>query len=103
MPLSIPPAPDSPALPPLALGDRVLVEPGREAATLLFLGSVDGTEGEWAGVQFDDVARGKHDGTHSGRRYFVAPGCSGAFVRLHKLRRGMSLLHALRVKYEQAR
>ena len=85
---------------PLSVGDRVLVEPGREAATVCFVGAVAGTQGVWAGVQFDVEERGKHDGTHEGVRYFAAEGTSGAFVRLHKLITGVTVLQALQQKYE---
>ena len=85
------------------VGDRVLVEPNGDAALVLFTGPVAGTDGTWLGVQFDAPNRGKHDGTHEGVRYFsCAPGW-GAFVRPHKLRAGVTLLQALRTKYEQVR
>ena len=34
------------------------------------MGEVDGTEGEWLGVEWDREGRGKHDGTHKGTTYF---------------------------------
>ena len=34
------------------------------------MGPVDGTEGEWLGVEWDREGRGKHDGTHKGTTYF---------------------------------
>ena len=85
----------------VALGDRVQVEPAGDVATVRFMGAVEGTDGAWVGVEFDASGRGKHDGTHEGVRYFscLVPG-AGAFVRPHKLRPGVSLLHALRTKYE---
>jgi len=98
-----PAAADEP--PALAPGARVLVASaqGLDAATVRYVGPVAGTEGLWAGVQFDAAGRGKHDGSHAGVAYFAAPPSSAAFVRLHKLRTGCSLLQALRVKYEEAR
>jgi tubulin-specific chaperone E len=83
------------------VGDRVLVEPKGDAALVLFVGSVAGTDGTWVGVQFDAAGRGKHDGVHEGVRYFTCPAERGAFVRPHKLRPGLTLLQALRAKYEE--
>ena len=34
------------------------------------MGEVDGTDGEWLGVEWDSEGRGKHDGTHKGTTYF---------------------------------
>lgn len=38
--------------------------------TVRYYGSVDGREGEWLGVEWDDPTRGKHDGSRGGKRYF---------------------------------
>ena len=35
-----------------------------------WVGEVDGTEGEWLGLEWDREGRGKHDGTHKGTTYF---------------------------------
>ena len=35
-----------------------------------WVGFVDGTEGDWLGVEWDREGRGKHDGTHKGSTYF---------------------------------
>ena len=34
-----------------------------------YVGPVEGTKGDWLGVEWDDPNRGKHDGSHSGVRY----------------------------------
>lgn len=39
--------------------------------TVRYIGPVDGTAGTWLGVEWDDAARGKHDGSHKGVRYFA--------------------------------
>lgn len=39
--------------------------------TVRYIGSVTGTSGVWLGVEWDDPARGKHDGCHKGTRYFT--------------------------------
>ena len=38
--------------------------------TVRYIGPVAGTEGEWLGVEWDNVSRGKHSGQHGGKRYF---------------------------------
>ena len=38
--------------------------------TVRYVGPVDGTNGVWLGVEWDDPKRGKHDGVKDGRRYF---------------------------------
>ena len=89
------------------VGSRVLVAPENDVATVRYVGAVAGTDGEWVGVEFDTAGRGKHDGMHQGVRYFACSAAAGpqaaAFVRPHKLRRGVTLLEALVTKYEQAR
>ena len=63
-------------------GQRVLI--GDAAATVKYSGPVDGTKAGtlWVGVDYDDPTRGKHDGTHDGKRYFTASGpTAGAFVK----------------------
>ncbi|CAJ2501018.1 Uu.00g038710.m01.CDS01 [Anthostomella pinea] len=52
--------------------------------TIRFIGEVAGTSGSWLGVEWDDPARGKHDGSHKGVRYFtcLSPSLTAAsFVR----------------------
>lgn len=39
--------------------------------TVRWVGDVPGTSGTWLGVEWDDQARGKHDGSHKGVRYFT--------------------------------
>jgi dynactin complex subunit len=38
--------------------------------TVRYKGSVQGTKGEWLGVEWDDPTRGKHAGEHQGVKYF---------------------------------
>lgn len=56
----------------LAVNDRVQVLD--DCATVRFIGQVEGTKGEWLGIEWDDPTRGKHDGTHQGVRYFESQG-----------------------------
>ena len=39
--------------------------------TIRYVGPVTGTKGEWLGVEWDDSARGKHDGSHKGVCYLT--------------------------------
>ena len=53
------------------------------------LGSVDGTKGDWIGIDWDDPSRGKHDGSHKGNNYFsTKTETSGSFVRITKVSKG---------------
>jgi dynactin complex subunit len=52
----------------LDIGSRIQV--GKDGATILFIGSVAGTKGDWLGIEWDDATRGKHNGTHQGVPYF---------------------------------
>ncbi|OAQ97006.1 hypothetical protein LLEC1_06364, partial [Akanthomyces lecanii] len=38
--------------------------------TVRYIGEVAGATGAWLGVEWDDSTRGKHDGSHKGKRYF---------------------------------
>ncbi|KAF4983487.1 hypothetical protein FZEAL_1110 [Fusarium zealandicum] len=52
--------------------------------TVRFIGEVAGTTGTWLGVEWDDSARGKHNGSHKGVRYFTCKSKSStaaSFVR----------------------
>lgn len=53
----------------MIVGERIQVND--DIATIRYIGPVEGTKGEWLGVEWDDGSRGKHDGTHQGKRYFV--------------------------------
>ncbi|KAI0874115.1 Thioesterase/thiol ester dehydrase-isomerase [Hypoxylon argillaceum] len=51
------------------VGDRLSYDGA--LCTVRYLGEVAGTSGSWLGVEWDDAARGKHDGSHKGVRYFT--------------------------------
>ena len=40
-----------------------------ERGTVRYVGEVAGTKGQWIGVEWDDEGRGRHDGTHDGKRF----------------------------------
>jgi dynactin complex subunit len=83
----------------ISVGDRVVI--AKQKATVRYVGPVDGQEGIWVGVEWDDSSRGKHDGSTGGRRYFccsTAP-TAGSFVRINKVIAGHSLVDALVLRY----
>lgn len=94
------------AAPPPPLGARVLLG-GRQAATVRYVGPVEGQGGTWVGIEYDEPGRGKHDGTHAGRRYFACAGgpATGSLVRLPKFLEaadfGRSLAAAARERYSR--
>ncbi|KAL8705867.1 MAG: hypothetical protein Q9201_001015 [Fulgogasparrea decipioides] len=52
--------------------------------TVRYRGEVEGTNGQWLGVEWDDPTKGKHDGSHDGKRYFDCLGkgpTAASFVR----------------------
>ncbi|KAG9307361.1 hypothetical protein G9A89_017190 [Geosiphon pyriformis] len=72
-----------------------------QLATVRYVGPVPPTKGEWLGVEWDNVSRGKHDGVHEGTHYFTCsvPN-SGSFIRFSsKINIGQSFLSALIQKY----
>uniref|UniRef100_A0A914H2J2 Tubulin-specific chaperone E n=1 Tax=Globodera rostochiensis TaxID=31243 RepID=A0A914H2J2_GLORO len=81
------------------LNQRVVLNGSK--GVVRYLGHVDGTSGEWAGIDWDDTSRGKHDGSlEDGRRYFTASSPSSAsFVREHCLHTGVELFGAIQAKY----
>ncbi|OEL16397.1 Tubulin-folding cofactor E [Dichanthelium oligosanthes] len=83
------------------LGQRVhAAGDPRRVGTVRYLGPVEGHAGDWVGVDWDDGAGGRHDGSVAGRRYFVAAGeRSASFARPAALSKGISLPDALRLRY----
>ena len=84
------------------VGQRVCEAASPESrATVRFVGAVEGTAGPWVGVEWDDAARGRHDGSHGGVRYFQTasgqPKCA-SFVRPKKLSGGRGLGQAIRAR-----
>ncbi|KAL4742495.1 hypothetical protein BDV11DRAFT_12320 [Aspergillus similis] len=71
--------------------------------TIRYVGKVEGTSGEWLGVEWDDPTRGKHSGQHNGVRYFTClrnHPTAGSFVRPSRPADSpRSFLWALREKY----
>ncbi|KAI1093687.1 RNI-like protein [Rostrohypoxylon terebratum] len=66
----------------IKVGDRLSYDGA--VCTVRYIGEVSGTSGSWLGVEWDDPARGKHDGSHKGARYFTCRSKSpnvASFVR----------------------
>lgn len=86
--------------PAVSIGDRVRI--AKQKATVRYVGAVDGYEGSWVGVEWDDPSRGKHDGSTGGRRYFSCHSSSptaGSLVKISKVSHGNSLVDALVLRY----
>ncbi|KAK3075556.1 hypothetical protein LTR53_000994 [Teratosphaeriaceae sp. CCFEE 6253] len=79
----------------LSLKDRL--------CTVRYVGFVDGKKGEWLGVEWDDPTRGKHNGTHEGKKYFGCRSNSStcaSFLRPNQpWDEARTFLEALREKY----
>jgi tubulin-specific chaperone E len=90
----------------LEVGHRV--EHASNRGTVRFVGPLPG-RGEctvWVGVDWDDAARGKHDGSVDGvRRFQAAHPTSGSFLKASKLTGGgrRSLLDAIALRHGAAR
>ena len=71
--------------------------------TVRYRGSIQGTKGEWLGVEWDDPTRGKHSGEHQGTRYFTCLNpspTSASFVRpTRKSDLPRTFVQALKFKY----
>lgn len=60
----------------MTLDSALCVKPGQRVVfcgyygTVRYVGEVSPTRGTWLGVDWDDPTRGKHSGTHEGKKYF---------------------------------
>ncbi|GAM41614.1 hypothetical protein TCE0_042r14863 [Talaromyces pinophilus] len=83
------------------IGDRISFDGA--LCTVRYIGDVEGTKGDWLGVEWDDPFRGKHSGEHKGKRYFICISnqpTAGSFVRpTRPVDRPQSFLEALHQKY----
>ncbi|KAK1060965.1 hypothetical protein LTR74_011424 [Friedmanniomyces endolithicus] len=71
--------------------------------TVRYVGPVDGKAGEWLGVEWDDITRGKHNGVHAGKKYFDcrsnSPACASFLRPKQPWDEHRTFLEALREKY----
>lgn len=83
-----------------ATGSRIYL-PSGHFGTVRYFGPLDGTTGLWLGVEWDNSARGKHDGIKDGKRYFnCRVSNSGSFIRpSSSICYGYTFLQALKNKY----
>ncbi|XP_012277540.1 tubulin-specific chaperone E isoform X2 [Orussus abietinus] len=80
------------------IGSRVECDGYR--GTLKYVGPVGNTKGQWFGIDWDDVTRGKHNGTYENVEYFKARHpTSGSFVRPGKVRFGVTCPEAIKLRY----
>ncbi|KAK2732489.1 hypothetical protein FQN57_002622 [Myotisia sp. PD_48] len=77
-----------------------------ELCTIAYIGDVNGTRGQWLGVEWDDPTRGKHSGEHQGEKYFQSAAgksnlpTAGSFVRPGRaVDQPLGFLEAIREKY----
>ncbi|GFS08897.1 tubulin-specific chaperone E-like [Elysia marginata] len=80
------------------VGDRIYCDQHR--ATIRFIGKVPPTNGVWLGVEWDNPARGKHNGSHEGKQYFhTSHPKSGSFIRPNKAQGGINAIQAVKLRY----
>ncbi|PMD64079.1 uncharacterized protein K444DRAFT_609404 [Hyaloscypha bicolor E] len=83
------------------IGQRVSFD--SNLCTIRYIGAVEGTDREWLGVEWDEPSRGKHDGSHKGKRYFECQSPSptaASFLRTTRVKdKEQSFLEAVRAKY----
>lgn len=89
-----------PPLPPLHLDERV--QHFGQRGTIRYIGTLEGRgKRMWLGIEWDEVGRGRHDGTADGRRYFTTrKEGAGTFLKAEKLeRRGVYLIEGVWRRY----
>ncbi|XP_055377115.1 tubulin-specific chaperone E [Condylostylus longicornis] len=80
------------------IGSRIKVND--DFGTVKYVGNVQGYNGIWLGIEWDNFSRGKHDGTINGIYYFSTKyPTSGSMIRIHKIEKFESLQEAVRKKY----
>lgn len=74
--------------------------------TIRFYGPLEGTKGQWLGVEWDDCSRGKHNGVHQSQQIFVCRSSSStaaSFIRpTRKLDKERTVLEAIEFKYSSS-
>ncbi|OAX83423.1 hypothetical protein ACJ72_02222 [Emergomyces africanus] len=85
----------------ISLGSRLSFDGA--LCTVRYTGEVQGTKGQWLGVEWDDATRGKHSGEHQGVKYFQCKSrhpTAGSFVRpTRQADLALSFLQAANEKY----
>lgn len=74
--------------------------------TVRFHGTLNGTKGAWLGVEWDDPARGKHNGKHQDQQIFTCQSdaeTAASFIRpTRKSNEERTVLEAIRHKYSSS-
>lgn len=74
--------------------------------TVRFYGNLNGTKGSWLGVEWDDPARGKHNGKHQDQQIFTCQSdaeTAASFIRpTRKPDSERTVLEAIRHKYSNS-
>ena len=80
-------------------GSRVQVDGYR--GTVRYIGELEGSSGEWIGIEWDQPDRGKHHGKYLGKEYFrCLPMTSASFIRLSsRIRLGREFMEVIREQY----
>ena len=90
----------------LQAGERLCVKDrgAADKCTIRYCGAIDGKQGTWVGVEWDDPSRGKNDGSVNGHSYFKCrhSASGGSFIKLEKVRPGISLIEAVQQRYTLA-
>ncbi|XP_013145467.1 PREDICTED: tubulin-specific chaperone E [Papilio polytes] len=82
----------------VSIGSRV--KSGDDIGIVKYIGEVQGYNGIWYGVEWDDVARGKHDGFVDNIQYFkTTKPNAGSFVRPNKISPLRTCADAIRKYY----
>ncbi|XP_026480040.1 tubulin-specific chaperone E [Ctenocephalides felis] len=82
----------------ISVGSRVLCQ--NYVGTVKYIGQVEGYDGEWIGMDWDDAERGKHNGVVNGKQYFTTRyPKSGSLVRRNKINVGVEFVDALGRRY----
>ena len=82
------------------LNQRIIDPQNNARGTIKYIGPVENTKGSWLGIDWDNPERGKHDGSHQGRNYFVTHSeTSGSFVREAKISKGRTFQEAVEDRY----
>ncbi|KAI0983747.1 hypothetical protein GJ496_004053 [Pomphorhynchus laevis] len=85
----------------LLIGKRISVKGKSVNATIRYIGEIDGKQGIWYGIEWDDKSEGTNDGTLGDRVYFSTTQTrSGSFIRPHLAKFGVSFEEAINQKYQ---
>jgi len=80
------------------VGDRIKCE--HHTGVVRYVGPVSPHQGHWLGIEWDDLSRGKHNGSVQGVEYFRPSKPNAAsFIRPEKAKRATDLITALHERY----